>query len=314
MKDSIMRVFVTGATGFIGSHLVPELVAAGHQVAGLSRSDAGARSLEEAGVEVVRGDLADHDVLRDAADHADAVVHLAFNHDPAGQQQHSEEDRQVISVLGSALAATDGPLIVTSGTGLVVSQNGGPVLETDRPAPSSAVARGATEEAADALIDEGRNVIIVRLPQVHDTLHQGRLHWHIEIAREKGRVAYIGDGANRVPAVHVSDAAHLYRLALERGAAGSRYHAVAEEGIPLRPIAEAIGRRLDLPVESLAPGEAEVYFGWLSPLAALDLPASGVATRELLGWAPSGPSLLADLAHAHVDDRTPGGAAGRTGN
>lgn len=296
-----MRVFVTGATGFIGSHLVPELVTAGHEVVGLSRSDAGARALERAGAEVVRGDVTEHAVLRHTAASADAVVHLAFNHDPAAQKQHSEEDRQVIAVLGSALATSSGPLIVTSGTGLVLSENGRAVTETDPPAPSSVFARAASEEAADALIGEGRNVIVIRLPQVHDTQRQGRLRWHVEIARQKGRVAWIGDGANRVPAVHVSDAAHLYRLALERGQAGARYHAVAEEGLALRRIAEAIGHRLGLPVESIASGDAEAYFGWLAQLAALDLPASGAATRGQLDWTPSGPGLLADLRSLELD-------------
>jgi len=296
-----MRVFVTGATGFIGSHLVPELVTAGHQVVGLSRSDSGARSLERAGAEVVRGDVTEDAILRYAAASADGVVHLAFNHDPAGQQQHSEEDRHAITVLGSAMTTSSGPLIVTSGTGLVLSENERAVAETDPPAPSSVFARGASEEAADALIREGRNVVVVRLPQVHDTQRQGRLHWHIEIARQKGRVAWIGDGANRVPAVHVSDAARLFRLALERGHAGARYHAVAEEGVPLRLIAEAIGQRLGLPAESIAPGEAEPYFGWMAQLAGLDLPATGAATREQLDWTPTGPSLLADLRNLKLD-------------
>jgi len=290
-----MRVFVTGATGFVGSFIVPELIGAGHEVAGLSRSDAGAEALTGAGAKVVRGDVNDLERLRDAAGTADGVIHTAFNHDPSDQKRQSENDRQVIAALGAALAGTDRPLIITSGTGLVQSATGQPVRETDRPAPSATVPRAASEEAAEALIEQGGNVMVMRLPQVHDTRRQGRLRWHIQIAREQGRVAYVGAGRNRVPAVHVSDAARLFRLALENGAAGARYHAVAEEGVRLREIAEAIGAGLRLPVESISPEQAPAYFGWLTRLATLDLPASGAATRQQLDWTPTGPGLLADL-------------------
>jgi nucleoside-diphosphate-sugar epimerase len=293
-----MRVFVTGATGFVGSFVVSELISAGHDVVGLSRSDAGAAALAAAGAQVFRGDVNDLERLRDGAGGADAVIHTAFDHDPAHQKQHSENDRQVIAALGAALAGTGRPLIVTSGTGLVQPAAGQPARETDHHPASAVVARAASEEAADALIEQGGNVMVLRLPQVHDTRRQGRLRWHIQVARERGRVAYVGEGRNRVPAAHVSDVARVFRLALEKGQAGARYHAVAEEGVPLREIAEAIGAGLRLPVESITPEEAPGYFGWLAQLASLDLPASGAATRQELGWVPAGPDLLTDLREA----------------
>lgn len=297
-----MRVFVTGATGFVGSFIVPELIGAGHEVVGLSRSDAGAEALSRAGAKVVRGDVNDLERLRDAAKDADGVIHAAFNHDTSDIKRHSENDRQVIATLGAALAGTDRPLVVTSGTGLVHSATGEPVRETDAHATSAVFPRAASEEAADALIEQGGNVMVMRLPQVHDTRRQGRIRWHIQIAREQGRVAYVGEGRNRVPAVHVSDAARLFRLALERGEAGARYHAVAEEGVPLRAIAEAIGAGLGLPVESITPEEAPDYFGWMAQLAQLDLAATSVATRERLAWVPTGPDLLTDLRESNYEE------------
>jgi nucleoside-diphosphate-sugar epimerase len=296
-----MRVFVTGATGFVGSFVVSELISAGHDVVGLSRSDAGAEALLHAGAKVFRGDVNDLERLRDAAEAADGIIHTAFNHDASELQQHSENDRKVIATLGAALAATDGPLIVTSGTGLVQSATGQPVRETDDHASSAVFPRAASEEAADALIGQGRNVMVMRLPQVHDTRRQGRIRRHIEIARERGRVAYVGEGRNRVPAVHVSDAARLFRLALERGRAGARYHAVAEEGVTLREIADAIGAGLGLPVESITPEEAPGYYGWLAQLAVLDLPASGALTQQQMDWVPAGPGLLTDLRKTDYD-------------
>jgi nucleoside-diphosphate-sugar epimerase len=290
-----MRVFVTGATGFVGSLVVAELIGAGHEVTGLSRSDAGAEALARAGAQVFRGDVNDLEALRGPAEAADGIIHAAFNHDAADLKRHSENDRKVIATLGAALAGTGRPLIVTSGTGLVQSATGQPVVEADHHATSAVFPRAASEEAADALIDAGGNVMVLRLPQVHDTRRQGRIRWHIQIAREQARVAYVGAGQNRVPAAHVSDVARLFRLALEGGKAGARYHAVAEEGVPLREIAEVIGAGLKLPVESIAPEQAPDYFGWLAQLAALDLPASGAATRQQLDWDPTGPSLLADL-------------------
>jgi nucleoside-diphosphate-sugar epimerase len=296
-----MRVFVTGATGFVGSFVVSELISAGHEVVGLTRSDAGAEELVRVGAKVVRGDVNDLDALRDTAETADGIIHTAFNHDASGLKQHSENDRKVIAALGAALAGTGRPLIITSGTGLVQSKAGQPVTETDDHATSAVFPRAASEEAADALTGQGGNVIVMRLPQVHDTRRQGRIRWHIQIAREQGRVAYVGEGRNRVPAVHVSDAARLYRLALEKGEAGTRYHAVAEEGVTLREIAEVIGAGLRLPVESIRPEQAPDYYGWLAPLATLDLPASGARTRQQLDWVPTGPGLLTDLRETDYD-------------
>jgi len=290
-----MRVFVTGATGFVGSFVVSELLSAGHDVVGLSRSDAGAEALASAGAKVFRGDVNDLERLHDAAGAADGVIHAAFNHDASDPRLHSENDRKVIATLGAALAGTGRPLIITSGTGLVLPPAGQPARETDEHATSAVFARAASEEAADALVDLGANVMVMRLPQVHDPRRQGRIRWHIQIAREQGRVAYVGEGRNRVPAVHVSDAARLFRLALERGEAGARYHAVAEEGVPLREIAEVIGAGLRLPVESITPEQAPAYFGWLAQLATLDLPASGALTQQQLDWVPTGPGLLSDL-------------------
>ncbi|HXQ16157.1 MAG TPA: SDR family oxidoreductase [Caulobacteraceae bacterium] len=290
-----MRVFLTGATGFIGSRLVPELIAAGHQVVGLSRSDAGAEALARAGAEVFRSDVNDLERLRVAAAPADGVVHAAFNHDFSNLKQHSEQDRKVIETRGEALAGSDRPLVVTSGTGLARSKTGGPAVETDDHVTSAEFPRAATEEAADALIAKGGRVMVMRLSQVHDTRHQGRITQHILLARQKGRVAYVGEGKNRLAAVHVSDAVRLYRLALEKGQAGARYNAVSEEGVALRDIAEVIGAGLKLPVESITPEAAPDYFGPLASLVTIDLAASSALTRRQLGWNPTGPDLLTDL-------------------
>ena len=218
-----------------------------------------------------------------------ASSHAAFDHGASEPQAASEHDRKVVAALGEALAGSDRPLVVTSGTGLVRSRSGGPAVETDDHVASSAFPRAASEEAADALIDAGGRVMVMRLPQVHDTRRQGRISWHIAIARRKGRVAYVGEGRNRLAAVHVSDAVRLYRLALEQGQAGARYHAVGEEGVALRDIAEVIGAGLRLPVAAIAPEEAPDYFGWMAQLATLDLAASGALTRRWLGWNPGGP-------------------------
>ena len=290
-----MRVFLTGATGFIGSSLVPELIGAGHCVVGLSRSDAGAEALARARAEVFRGDVNDLDGLRIAAAAADGVIHAAFNHDFSNLKQTSEDDRRVIETLGGVLAGSDRPFIITSGTGLVRSKSGSPAVETDDHVTAAEFARAASEEAADALIARGGRVMVMRLPQAHDTRRQGRITEHIQLARRHGRVAYIGEGQNRLPAVHVSDAARLYRLALEKGQAGGRYHAVGEEGVALRDIAEAIGAGLKMPVQSIAPEAAAAYFGGFANLVTLDLAASSALTRRQLGWNPTGPDLLTDL-------------------
>jgi nucleoside-diphosphate-sugar epimerase len=290
-----MRVFLTGATGFIGSYLVPELLAAGHHVTGLSRSDAGAKALTRAGAAVVRGDITDRELLRSAATAADATIHAAFNHDPSSTKESSEDDRKAIETFGSVLAGSRRSLVVTSGTGLVRPRTGGAAREVDPHVTSAEFPRAATEEAADALIARGARVMVVRLPQVHDTRRQGRISLHVEIARRQGRVAYVGEGKNRVPAAHVSDVVRLFRLALEKGEPGARYHAVSEEGVALRDIAEAIGAGLKMPVESITPDDAPRYFGAMAGLAALDIPASGAATQERLDWRPRGPTLLTDL-------------------
>lgn len=290
-----MRVFLTGGGGFIGSFLVPELIGAGHHVVGLSRSDAGAEALTRAGAEVLRGDVNDLDRLRIAAAAADGVIHAAFNHDFANAKQHSEDDRNVIETLGEVLAGSDRPFVITSGTGLARSKTGEPAVETDDHVTSGEFPRAASEEAADSVIAKGARVMVMRLSQVHDTRRQGRITWHIQIARQQGRVAYVGEGQNRLAAVHVSDAVRLYRLALENGSSGARYNAVAEEGVAMRDIAEAIGAGLGVPVESITPEEAPAYFGPLAHLATLDLAASSALTRRVLSWNPVGPDLLTDL-------------------
>ncbi len=286
---------MTGATGFIGSYLVPELIDAGHHVVGLSRSDVGAEALARAGAEVFRGDVNDLERLRTAAEAADGVIHAAFNHDFSNLKQHSEDDRKVIETLREALAGSDRPLVITSGTGLARSKTGGPAVETDDHVTSAEFPRAATEEAVGAAIAKGGRVMVMRLSQVHDARHQGRIAQHIQLARRQGRVAYVGEGENCLPAVHVSDTVRLYRLALEKGQAGARYHAVGEDGVALRDIAEAIGAGWKMPVESITPEEAPEYFGWLANLATIDLAASSALTRQQLGWNPIGPDLLTDL-------------------
>ncbi len=290
-----MRVFVTGATGFIGSAVVRELIDAGHKVLGLARSDAGAKLLTVAGAEVHRGDLEDLDSLRSGAANSDAVIHTAFNHDFSKYVANCEDDRRVIETLGSVLAGSDRLLIVTSGTGMA---NQGPDhlrTEDDPLASSKVVPRAASEEAAASVASRGVRVAVVRLPQVHDTVKQGLVTYAIHLAREKGVSAFVGDGLNRWPAAHRLDTAHLYRLGLEKNDSGARYHAVAEEGVRVRDIAEAIGRGLNMPVVSIAPEEAAGHFGWLGAFVGWDIPASSAQTRERLGWDPTGPGLISDL-------------------
>jgi nucleoside-diphosphate-sugar epimerase len=287
-----MRVFVTGASGFIGSAVVDELIAAGHKVLGLARSDAAAASLIAAGADVHRGSLEDLDSLRSGAAAADAVIHTAFIHDFSKFQANCETDRRAIEAIGSALAGSDRPFIVTSGTGIARTP-GRPTTEED--APDSEIPRIASEQAAASVQALGVRVSVMRLPQVHDPLKQGLITYLIDVAREKGVSAYVGDGQNRWPAVHRLDAAHLYRLVLEKGSAGARYHAVDEEGVPLRDIAEVIGKHLNVPVVSKSHEEAADHFGWLAHFAAFDIPASSQWTQEQLGWRPRGPGLISDL-------------------
>jgi nucleoside-diphosphate-sugar epimerase len=290
-----MRIFLTGATGFIGSAIVPELIQAGHQVLGLTRSDAGAEALARAGAQPHRGDLEDLESLRAGAAQADAVIHTAFNHDFSKYLAHCEADRRVVEALGAVLAGSERPLLVTSGTGMANQGAGRLALETDAAAASGAVPRAASEEAADAAAALGVRVMVVRLAQIHDTVKQGLVSPAVQVARAKGLSAYIGEGRNRWPAAHRFDTARLYRLVLEKGEPGARYHAVAEEGVVFREIAEVIGRGLGVPVARLEPEQAEAHFGWLAGFAGWDIPASSSWTREQLGWNPTGPGLLADL-------------------
>lgn len=294
-----MRIFLTGATGFIGSRIVPELLGAGHQVLGMTRSDAGARALTDAGADVHRGQLEDLDSLRSGAAQADAVIHTAFDHDFSHFVANCEKDRQAIKALGSALIGSDRQLLITSGTGMGSRGPGQPatedVLNLDHPNP-----RSASEHAGVEMLEAGVAVSVVRLPQVHDTVKQGLISPYIEMVRGKGFVAYLGDGQNRWPAAHVLDVARLYRLALERNQRGARYHAVAEEGIAMRDIAQVIGAGMNVPVKSITADEAAGYFGWLAPFAGLDMPASSTWTQKVLDWQPTGPGLITDLEN--MDD------------
>ena len=289
-----MRIFVTGATGFIGSAIVPELINAGHQVLGLTRSETGAQSLIAAGAEVHRGDLEDLESLRRGAAVSDGVIHTAFNHDFSKFVANCEQDRQVIEAIGDVLAGSDRPLIITSGTGMGNGVPGQPATE-DNFNVNHQNPRKASELAGVSVADRGVNVSVVRLPQVHNPVKQGLITYAVQLARDKGVSAYVGDGLSRWPAVHLLDAARLYRLALEKHEAGSRYHAVAEEGVPVRDIAEVIGRGLKVPVDSLSPDEAPAHFGWLAAFVNFDMPASSAQTRQRLGWHPTGPGLISDL-------------------
>jgi len=293
-----MRVFVTGATGFIGSAIVQELLGAGQQVLGLARSDSGARWLGAAGAEVYRGSLEDLDSLRGGAAAADAVIHTAFIHDFSKFQQNCDIDRRAIEALGSELAGSDRLLIVTSGMPLAAA--GGIGTEDDAPVPNFP---RKSEEVAASFAERGVRISVVRLPQVHNTVKQGLVTYTIALAREKGVSAYVADGLHRWAAVHVLDAARLYRLALEKQEA-AKYHAVAEEGVPLREIAEAIGRSLKVPVVSKSPEEAAAHFGWLGMFAGREITGSSAQTQRLLGWRPTGPGLIADIDGLEHSERS----------
>lgn len=295
-----MRVFVTGATGFIGSRVVKELIAAGHQVIGLCRSEDKASALAATGAEVYRGSIADPESLKDGAARSDGVIHLAFNHDFSRFVQNCEDDRPVIQALGDVLAGSNRPLIVTSGTGLANTVPNEPAKEDNAIISASVHPRAASEEAAAVVAAQGVNVSVVRLPQVHDPARQGLITPLIAMYREKGVCAYVGDGLNRWPSAHVTDVAKLYQLAFEKAKPNAKYHAVAEEGVSLRSIAEAIGRRLNLPVKSVSQEEVPEYFGWLARFAGHDVPASSAQTRKQLGWEPTGPGLIADLERLEV--------------
>jgi len=290
-----MRVFVTGATGFIGSAVVAELLGARHQVLGLARSREKAAALAASGAEVLHGSLEDLDALQRAAAGADGVIHLAFNHDFSRFAANCEDDRRVIEVLGTALVGSDKPLVVTSGTAIANGASGQLAVEDNAAASSAKHPRAASEEAAVAVGRKGANVSVVRLPQVHDTTRAGLITYAIAVAREKKVSAYLGDGHNRWPAAALPDVARLYRLALERGERGATYHAVAEEGVAFRDIAEVLARHLKVPTASIDAKDAAAHFGWLAAFVSLDMPASSAQTQKRLGWKPEGPGLIADL-------------------
>ena len=289
-----MRIFLTGATGFIGSAIIPELLQAGHQVVGVTRSDAGADTLRAAGAEIYRGTLEDPAGLRSGAAESDGVIHCAFDHDFSNFVANCEKDRRVIEALGDALVGSNRPLVITSGTGMGNTVPGQPATE-DAFHPEHPNPRKASELAGISVANRGVNVSVMRLPQVHDPVKQGLITPLVEIARAKGVSAYVGEGQNRWPAAHVSDVARLYRLAFEKREAGSRYNAVAEEGIPMRTIAEVLGQGLKVPVVSLTAEQALDHFGWMGPFMTFDMPASSAQTQQRLGWLPIGPGLIADL-------------------
>ena len=289
-----MRIFVTGATGFIGSTIVPELIRAVIRYLASRARRRAPRALIAAGAEPHRGDLDDLDSVRRGAELSDGVIHTAFNHDFSKFLENCAADERVIDAIGTVLAGSDRLFVITSGTGMgspapgeIASED---IFDINHPNP-----RRASELAGAAVAKRGVNVSVVRLPQVHDPVKQGLISPLVQIARDKGFSAYVGEGLNRWPAVHVSDAARLYRLAFEKRQAGTRYHAVAEEGIPVRDIAAVIGRGLKVPVRSVSAAEAPAHFGWLGIFVGLDMPASSAKTKQWLGWTPTGPGLIADL-------------------
>ena len=286
-----MRIFVTGATGFVGSAIVPELINAGHQVLGLGRSDAAAAWLTAAGAEVQRGSLDEVESLRQGAGAVDAVIHAGFIHDFANYAAAAETDRRAIETIGAVLAGSDRPFIVTSGTALTAPGR----VATENDSANSTFPRKSEEAAASAAAG-GSRVSVLRLPpSVHGVGDHGFVPLLIRLAREKGVSAYVGERLNRWPAVHRLDAARLYRLVLEASPMAARYHAVADEAVPFREIAQVIGRRLNIPVVSKSPEEAADHFGWFAHFAGLDCPASSAQTQKQLGWRPTQASLIPDI-------------------
>lgn len=290
-----MRIFLTGATGFIGSHIVPELIWEGHQVLGLTRSKAGAETLNAAGAEVHHGDIEDLESLRRGAAQCDAVIHTAFDHNFANFAANCQKDGRVIEALGSALEGSDRPLVITSATAMGAAVAGEPSSE-DHFNPDHPNPRVASELAGHEQLQRGINVSVMRLSQIHDTRKQGLVSELIPLALKSGVSAYIGEGKNLWSAAHIDDTAHLYRLAVEKAEPGARYHATAEQGIAFHAIAEVIGTTLNVPVVSLKGQEAAEHFGWLTAFVAKDMSASNALTRERLNWNPLGRGLLEDLA------------------
>lgn len=292
-----MLVFVTGATGFVGSAVIRDLIGAGHRVRGLARSEEGVQALLAAGAEPHRGTLEDLASLRSGAAGADAVIHLGFIHDFSKFQENCEVDRLAIEALGESLVGSNRRFLVTGGLGGLIAP-GQVATENDLPLTNLRLPR-VSEPAAMSFVPRGVCAAVVRLPQVHDTVKHGLVSYLIDVARRTGVSAYVGDGSQGWAAAHISDVARLYRLALERPEPGGRYHAVAEEGVPLREIAEAIGRGLQIPVVSISPEEAPSHFGWLGTFTTIGMRGSSAITREKFGWNPEGPGLLTDLANRH---------------
>jgi nucleoside-diphosphate-sugar epimerase len=288
-----MRIFVTGATGFIGSALLPDLIKAGHQVLGLTRSEAGAEKLRAAGAKVLRGNIEELDSLRQGAADSDGVIHLAFNHDFSQFEKNAADERKAIATLGEVLLGSDRPFVVTSGTAMAANVDGKP--STEDGATASWNPRAGLETTVKEFTERGVKTSIVRLAQIHDTHKQGLVPYITAVAREKRVSAYIGEGGNSWPAAHVSDTARLYRLAFEKAEPGAIYHAVDEEGVSMKAIAEALGRGLKVPVVSIKPEETEAHFGWLARFAGHDMPSSSAITQQKLNWKPTGPGLIADL-------------------
>jgi nucleoside-diphosphate-sugar epimerase len=288
-----MRIFVTGATGFIGSAVVPGLLQAGHQVSGLTRSETGAEALRKAGADALHGNLEDLDSLRRGAADCDGVIHLAFSHDFSQFEKNAADERRAITSMAEVLLGSSRPFVVTSGTAMAANVDG--QLSTENSPASSFNPRAGMEQTVKEFVDRGVNISLVRLSQIHDTRKQGLVPYLLAVTRQKRISAYVGDGTNRWAAAHVSDAARLYRLAFDKAERGAIYHAVGEEGVPMKAIAEAHARGLHVPAVSIKPDEAPAHFGWLAPFAMLDVPSSSALTQQKLNWTPVGPGLIADL-------------------